>query len=722
MKKGLLILCIGFISIHMSAQGGMWIPLLLEQLNEDEMRGLGMEMSAEDIYNVNQSSLKDAIVHFGGFCTSELISPNGLLLTNHHCGYGQIQSHTTLENNYLEDGFWAGNYKEELPNPGLTATFIDRMEDVTHQVLADVTAGLDSKERQSRIDKNLEKVKAGIAKEEYQDVSIKPFFKGNQYFAFVTTTYRDVRLVGAPPSSIGKFGADTDNWVWPRHTGDFSLFRIYAGADNLPADYSEDNVPYTPKHYLPISLDGVEKGDFTLVFGFPGSTDQYLPSSAVRQIMEIIDPVRISIRDKSLAILDKAMRQSPETKIQYASKFARIANGWKKWIGEIQGLEESKALAKKDKYEAEFSELVNSKKAWTEKYGNLLRDMKVLYKDREPYAYAREYYAEVTSRNVEGLRVAGYFKSLLDRYANNGEAGFTDYAGRLKAYLEGFYKDYDASVDKEIFAALIQMYFEDVDPAYLPEDLYGEYTKVGTSVQAWAESIYSQSGITSWSNVLSWLEMEPAKAADLIKNDPLVGMYSKLAEAYHEKVEGNYEAINTQLTELQRIYMAAQMEVFPTRTFFPDANSTMRVTYGQVHGYAPRDAVYYDPVTYLDGVIEKYVPGDYEFDVPNRLLELYRSKDYGQYADSNGKVPVCFIGTNHTSGGNSGSPAIDAEGNLIGLNFDRVWEGTMSDINYDPSICRNIMVDIRYVLFIIDKYANASHLVDEMKLVHPKKK
>ncbi|MCB0705705.1 MAG: S46 family peptidase [Saprospiraceae bacterium] len=721
MKKSILILCIGLFSIPMLAQGGMWIPMLLEQLNEEQMQGLGMEMSAADIYSVNQSSLKDAIVHFGGFCTSELISPNGLLLTNHHCGYGQIQSHSTIDHNYLEDGFWAADYSEELPNTGLSATFINRMEDVTRQVLTGVTKEMTARERQSAIDKNLETVKAGIQKEAHQDVAIKPFYKGNQYFAFVTTTYLDVRLVGAPPSSIGKFGADTDNWVWPRHTGDFSLFRIYAGADNMPAEYSETNVPYKPKHFLPISLDGVEPGDFTLVFGFPGSTNQYLPSSAVRQIMEIIDPVRISIRDKSLAVLDRAMRQNPETKIQYASKFARIANGWKKWIGEVQGLEASNALAKKEKYEADFSEMVSSKPAWKTEYGSLLKDMKILYKDLDPYAKAREYFLEISSRNVEGLSVAGYFKTLIDRYDNNGAAGFTAYAQRLSPYLEGMYKDFDPSVDQEIFTQLIQMYFEDVDPQYLPADLYGAYTKVGTTVPTWAGAFYSQSGITSWANVSSWLDMEPEKAVELIRKDPLIGFYMELLEAYQEKVAVHYDQINEQLDELQRKYMAAQMEVFPKRRFYPDANSTLRVTYGQVKGYSPMDAVQYEHVTYLDGVIEKYVPGDYEFDVPNRLLELYRSKDYGQYADTNGKIPVCFIGTNHTSGGNSGSPAVDANGNLIGLNFDRVWEGTMSDINYDPDICRNIMVDIRYVLFIIDKYANAKHLVDEMELVHPKK-
>jgi hypothetical protein len=464
MKKGLLLLFIGLTTWQVSGQGGMWIPLLLEQLNEDNMQSLGMEMTAEDVYSVNQSSLKDAIVHFGGFCTSEIISPNGLLLTNHHCGYGQIQSHSTLENNYLEDGFWAANYEEELPNPGLSATLIQRIEDVTRQVLTGVTPDMDATERQSVIDKNLEAVKPTISHEDYEEVSIRPFYNGNQYFAFVTITYEDVRLVGTPPSSIGKFGADTDNWVWPRHTGDFSLFRIYAGPDNLPAAYSEDNVPYQPKHYLPISLDGVEPGDFTLVFGFPGRTNQYLPGSAVRQIMEVIDPVRISIRDQSLAILDEAMRRDPETKIQYASKFARIANGWKKWIGEVQGLEASNALAKKEKYEAEFMELVASRPIWKEQYGSLLRDMKVLYKDLEPYAYAREYYLEVTSRNVEGLRVAGYFRSLVERYENNGEEGYNDFAARLQPFLEGFYKDYSAGVDQQIFATLIQSYFEDVDP------------------------------------------------------------------------------------------------------------------------------------------------------------------------------------------------------------------------------------------------------------------
>ena len=719
MKNFLFTISICLLAIGATAQGGMWIPMLLEQLNEDEMQGLGMQMSAEDIYNVNESSLKDAIVHFGGFCTSEIISPNGLLLTNHHCGYGQIQSHSSLENNYLEDGFWAADYSEELPNPGLGATFIVRMEDVTESALDGVTPDMDPTQRQSQIDQNLAEIKSNYQLDRFQDVSIRPFYKGNQYFAFVTVTYNDVRLVGTPPSSIGKFGADTDNWVWPRHTGDFALFRIYAGPDNSPAEYDESNVPFQPKHYLPISLDGVEPGDFTLVFGFPGRTDQYLPASAVQQVMEVIDPTRIKIRDESLAILDEAMRANPELKIQYASKFARIANGWKKWIGEIQGLEASNALGKKAEYESRFMELLAAQPALQDRYGGLLSELKMLYKELEPFAYAREYHLEVTGRNVEGFRVAGYLRTLMERYENNGEEGYNAFLDRLQPFLEGFYEDYSASVDQEIFVTLMNMYMDDVDPKYLPTEIFDKHASLKETNPDWFANVYEKSAITDWDKLTAWFEMDPEEAIKEMSKDPLVQLEAALTTSYKEKIAVEYEEVNTHIQEANRLYMEAQMAVFAKKKFFPDANGTLRVTYGTVEGYKPRDAVTYGHVTYLDGVLEKYVPGDYEFDVPDRLLELYRSKDYGQY-EENGSVPVCFVGTNQTSGGNSGSPAIDAYGNLIGLNFDRVWEGTMSDLNYDPEICRNIMVDIRYVLFIVDKFAGATHLIEEMTLVHPK--
>ena len=696
------------------AGNGMWLPLLLKALNEGEMQSMGMKLSAEDIYSVNEGSLKDAIVHFGGFCTAEVISDQGLLLTNHHCGYSQIQSHSTLENNLLKEGFWAKSHTEELTNPGLFARFITRIDDVTKKILTGVEKGMAEKERQSVIDKNIAAYKETLRLKEYHDVIVRPFYHGNQYYAFQTVTFNDVRLVGTPPESIGKFGADTDNWVWPRHTGDFSLFRIYAGPNNEPAEYSENNKPYKPKHFLPISLDGVEEDDFTMVFGFPGRTNQYLPASAVEQIVETLNPAKIEIREAALAILDEKMRADEEVRIQYASKFARIANYWKKWIGESQGLVKTNAIDKKRKFEQEFS-MKNEK---IPSNVSLLPQMDKLYKDIEPYAFTRDYYSEVASRNIELLSVSSILGRLVTRYEDNGVDAYKAFLPRIQGYLDGFYKNYRPEIDKEVFATLTEMYAKNVNQMYVPNELKSIKGSKGFTLLA--NKIYSESSIPDKDKMMALLDMEPAKAIEKLKMDPAYMLSSSWGSLIDEKVNKPYNQYRSELDEYQRKYMQAIIETFPNKRFYPDANSTMRVSYGQVNGYVPKDAVYYTPVTYLDGVIEKYVPGDYEFDVHPKLIELYQSKDYGQYADTNGKVPVCFLGSNHTTGGNSGSPAIDAYGNLIGLNFDRVWEGTMSDINYDKSICRNIMVDARFVLFIIDKFAGATHLIDEMELVHPK--
>ena len=697
---------------------GMWIPLLLKSLNEAEMQQMGMQISAADIYSVNRGSLKDAIVHFGGFCTSELISAEGLLLTNHHCGYGQIQSHSSLENNYLKDGFWAMDRSKELPNPGLTATFINEIVDVTEDVLMNVTEDLSVSDRQSMIDKNIEKAIAKIKKADHQDVRVRPFFNGNQYFAFLTTTYRDVRLVGAPPESIGKYGADTDNWVWPRHTGDFSLFRIYAGADNLPADYSEDNVPLKSKHYLPISLDGVETGDFTMVFGFPGRTQEYLPSYAIEEIVEASNPAKISIREKALSIIDKYMRADEEIRIQYASKFARVANYWKKWIGESLGLTKTKAIEKKQRFEEQFTKSLPKDSP----YRNILPEFKKLYEERAPYAYVRDYYSEVTGRNIELMRVNNMMQRMVSIYENNGEEAFNGYKERVKGSLEGFYKNYRPEIDKEVFEALTTMYVDNVDAQYVPKMLKASSdTDMNGRNRNSVQYILANTILNKEDKMMALLEKDSETIVSTLKEDPVYNFGSNWKEIYDEKVAAPYNKAQFKLDSLQRIYMKALMETFSDSRFYPDANSTMRVTYGKVNGYNPSDAVNYAPVTYLEGVMEKYKPGDYEFDLDPKMIELFENKDYGQYADSNGKLPVCFIGTNHTTGGNSGSPAIDGQGNLIGLNFDRAWEGTMSDYNYDPSICRNIMVDARYILFVIDKYAGAGHLIDEMYLVHPKK-
>ncbi|MEM1323455.1 MAG: S46 family peptidase [Bacteroidota bacterium] len=714
----LLMVCIVNLSI---AGEGMWLPLLLKAMNEKEMQSMGMKMTAEDIYSVNQGSLKDAIVHFGGFCTSELISAEGLLLTNHHCGYSAIQSHTTLENNYLKNGFWAPSKAAELPNPSLSATFIVRIEDITETILKGVTDDMPSKERQSTIDKNIDALEAATDIKEYEDIIIRPFFKGNQYFMFITMTYNDVRLVGAPPDAIGKFGADTDNWVWPRHTGDFSLFRIYAGPDNLPADYSEDNVPFKPKHFLPISLDGVETGDFTLVFGFPGRTNQYLPSDAMAMTVDVLNPARIGIRDKALEVIDAAMRADEQVRIQYASKQARIANAWKKWQGENLGIETTGGLDRKHRFEEEFMKRVNNNPEWKQKYGKLLADFKARYTQLTPYAKANAYYGETIGFNIELMRSARLGDRLIKAYENNGEEGYNNFKGRLMPYYSNFYKDYSAEVDQKVFAALMEHYAQNTATQYHPEILKTQLEKVDKRFDRHAEIIYKNSAFANAERIQALLALPPAEAIAKIKDDPAYQTWKGFQEMYAAQISDKYNELQDQISDLQRHYMKAIMTVFPERRFFPDANSTLRVTYGKVNGYQPRDAVSYQPKTYLSGVIEKYKPGDYEFDVPEKLRQLEQSKDYGPYGEE-GQMPVCFIGTNHTTGGNSGSPAIDAHGNLIGLNFDRAWEGTMSDINYDASICRNIMVDIRYVLFIIDKYADAGHLIEEMKLVHPKKK
>ncbi|MBV7268876.1 S46 family peptidase [Winogradskyella luteola] len=686
-----------FIVFQVSAQqGGMWIPSLLEGMNEDEMQNLGSNLTAKDIYDVNNSSLKDAIGHFNGGCTSEVISPKGLLLTNHHCGFSQIQSHSSLENDYLKDGFWAMSLKDEIPNEGLFVEFIVRIEDVTEAMLKGVTDDMSARERQSQVDKNRNEVEKNVQKEDWQGLKIRPFYKGNQYFLFVTERFDDVRLVGAPPTSIGKFGSDTDNWVWPRHTGDFSIFRIYADKNNKPAKYSKDNVPYKPKHFLPISLDGIEEGDFTMVFGFPGRTNEYLPAVAVEQITQKVNPSKIAIREAALKVIDANMKADDQIRIQYASKQARIANAWKKWIGENQGIEKSDAIAIKREFEAEFTKALKAQ-GKENQFGNILPEFERLYKEFETVNIKRNSFLEVFFRTNELMQMT-FRAAQLEMSAQNGEDAFNKTRESTIKRLKSIHKNYNVKVDRGVFKSVMPLY--DSNPDY---------------------NIYDKTAFTNLDNALKLLDGDPKTVIEKLNADAAYRYAKPLILEFYTKHEPEFQRLNTQINALQTQYMKALMDVLPEERYFPDANSTLRVTYGKVNGYSPRDAIYYSPVTYLEGVMEKYVPDDYEFDVPEKLRDLYDAKDYGKYADKKGKLPVCFLGTNHTTGGNSGSPAIDGEGNLIGLNFDRVWEGTMSDIYYDPEICRNIMVDLRYVLFIIDKYAGAKHLIDEMKLVHPKK-
>ena len=719
MKKIALVLFVTVLSFYQSfADEGMWLPQLLQSLNEKQMKKMGMKINASDIYSISKSSLKDAIVSFGGFCTAEVISNEGLLLTNHHCGFDAIQNHSSIQNNYIRDGFWAYNKGQELTNPSLFATFIIRIDDVTSDVLKGVTATSTEIERQRIIDKNIAALKTTIKKESYQDVLIRAFFEGNKYFCFITETYKDVRLVGAPPSSIGNFGKDTDNWMWPRHTGDFSMFRIYAGKDNKPASYSADNVPYKPKRSLNISLDGVKENDFTMIFGFPGRTTQYLHSAAVKQIMDVLDPAKIAIREKALTVIDGFMRKDEGIKIKYAAKYASIQNAYKKWQGEVLGLRSKDAVGKKKQLEALFEKIVLAKPEMTAVYLNLLKKLEEAYAEIEPYALARDYYNEITQK-IELGNVATQLRSVVNAFEKDGEKGFINAKTGVLVSLENLFGEYDVNVDKKVFEVLMKMYVQDQKAANISP--YFTTLVQNNNYEKAASAIYDQSKITSLESIKNLLNGNATDVVEAIKNDIAFKLVSDMAKTFSDNVAKKLAPLQATINSLQRLYMQAQLDVFSDKNFYPDANSTLRITYGNVKGYTPKDGAKYDFYTYLDGIMEKYKPGDYEFDVPAKIIELYKKKDFGRYG-VNGKQPVCFIAANHTTGGNSGSPALDAYGNLIGLNFDRVWEGTMSDINYDSTICRNIMVDIRYVLFIVDKFAGATNIIKELKLVSKTKR
>ncbi len=698
-----------FVIQTQAQQGGMWIPSLLKGMNETEMKSMGMKITAKDIYDANQSSLKDAVPQFDGGCTAEVISDKGLLLTNHHCGFGAIQDHSSVEHDYLRDGFWAYKMEDELTNPNMTVMFVVRIEDVTTKVLEGVATLASEVEKQKKIQENITALSNSLPKEAWQENKIKTFYDGNQYLLFVTETFKDIRFVGAPPSSIGKFGSDTDNWVWPRHTGDFSLFRIYADKNNHPAAYSADNVPYKPKKFFPISIAGLKENDFTMVLGYPGRTTEYLPSVAVNQIVETLNPAKIEVRDAALKVQDRFMRKDQAIKIQYAAKYASVANYWKKWMGETKGLKKANAVAAKLKFEKEFQEKV-IKAGKQAEYGNLLSEFEKNYTEIKEYALARDYFTEVALRNTEILSV-GYKLYQLEQILNTkGEQSFTDRKNTLSKGIDEFYKDYNAEVDKNVFEQLINLYVTKSPKQFLPETLLNSDATKLTS------DIFNNSKLTSLTSFRELLEGDTKTIIEKINSDKGYQLIKSMADAYSTKVAPTYDVLNLKNTATQRTYMKAILELFPNKRIFPDANSTLRITYGKVKGYQPNDAVYYEPFTTLDGVIEKYIPGDYEFDLPQKLIDLYNKKEYGNYGVK-GKMPVCFIATNHTTGGNSGSPALDANGNLIGLNFDRVWEGTMSDIFYSPDICRNIMVDARYVLFIIDKYAGAQNIINELKII-----
>jgi len=692
------------------ADEGMWLPSLISQRIED-MQAKGFRLTAEDIYSINRASLKDAVVLFGRGCTGELISDEGLLLTNHHCGYSQIQKHSSVEHDYLRDGFWAMNRDEELPNEGLTVSFLERMEDVTDAVLQGYSPEMTESQRDSVIKANSGKlVEKATAEGNGLRATVETLYYGNQYFLFLYREYSDVRLVGAPPSSVGKFGGDTDNWMWPRHTGDFSIFRIYADRDNNPAPYSEENVPYRPKRHFRISLVGVEEGNFTFVYGFPGRTQEYLMSEGVRYISEVSDPHRIALRTMRLDIQKKYMDAGQAVRIQYSSKNAGVANSWKKWQGEVKGIRKMGTVGKKQEYEKAFMEWARG----TE-YEGVVERLDSLYGLLEPYSYATDYYVE-TAYSVELVRFAlGYNKKLTESMLSSSTDRIAELRKEMKKMAADFYKDYFIPIDRESFVAVMEAFDRNVTDDFKPEYFKESLTRYGT-MEAWADSLWNSSVFAD-----SLKFKEATDSLKLLSEDPAVKFGDAFDDWYKKEIRPVTKRLNSEITLLNRDYMRGQMEFSPDRVFYPDANLTLRVAYGSVQGYSPADGIYYKPVSTLEGIMEKDNPEIFDYNIPQRLREIHAAKDYGPYTvtDSNGNitVPVCFIATNHTSGGNSGSPVINADGDLIGINFDRVWEGTMSDIVFDPDLCRNISLDIRYVLFIIDKVAGAGHLLEEMDFV-----
>lgn len=719
--KNLFVILVLSITFSLPAHEGMWIPALLNSLNADHLEASGLRLSPEDIYSINQSSLKDAIVHFGGGCTAEVISDQGLILTNYHCGYGQVQSHSSVENDYLENGFWANSLDSELSNDGLTATFIQRIEDVTSRVMKGVESGMTENERNKLIYENSTAIEKEVSKDGLKG-SVRAFFYGNDFYMIVTKTYKDVRLVGAPPSSVGKFGGDTDNWVWPRHTGDFAVFRIYAGPDNEPAEFSDANKPYSPDRHLTISLDGADDGDFVMVYGFPGRTQQFLVSESVDYVMNKSNPLKIGMRETSLGIIDAAMASDDKIRIQYAAKQARISNAYKKWIGQNFGLKRYKALDKKKEFEREFKAWLMTDTGMKAKYGDLPDQLRSAQDDAERYQLARELFIEYVYYGPEFVRFANRFDKVVENYDELKQEGELEKTiASLKNTVASHFKDYHRPTDMKVFEAITPMYLENLDKELRPEFFGLTFnTKYKSSAKYLSGKLYAKSMFMDENRMNALLDNFSEKSIKLIRADLGFKIMKDVYRSYFNEVRPNLGTRMNRLDELMREYVTAQQEMMPEKMFWPDANSTLRLTYGKVEGSEPRDGVTYLSHTTFKGVIDKYQPGHSDFDLPDGLLELYESKDYGRYADKDGKLYVCFTGSNHTSGGNSGSPALDADGNLIGLNFDRSWESTMSDIMFSPELCRNIMVDIRYVLFIIDKYAGAEHIIEELDITSSK--
>ena len=713
-RKNILLISLILFSIStMFAKEGMWIPTLLDKYNIEEMQQMGFKLTANDIYDVNHASMKDAVVLFGSGCTGELISAEGLLITNHHCGFDAIQNHSSVEHDYLTDGFWAKNHQEELPNPGLSVKFLNRMEDVS----ALVFAGTEGKTKDSVaiiIQRNTKKIVSEASEKGKYEAAVQPLFYGNQYFLYVYEVFTDIRLVGAPPSAIGKFGGDTDNWMWPRHTGDFSIFRIYAGKNNQPAKYSPDNVPFQPKKFFKISLKGIQPDDFTMVLGYPARTQEFLPSVAISQIMEQSDPDKINIRNIKLGILSADMESDRKVRIQYAAKYASTSNAWKKWQGEAKGLQQIGAVETKQKMEEKFQQWADSNPELKNKYGQVIPELKKLYDQLAPYNKAFDYYDEIVRRGTDLFSLISAFEPLESKWEKLKPDDQEKIRKAIESRLDDHFKEYNQATDEKVFVALLKKYVQDLDPLYLPEDL--KPLKTNADLEAYFRNMYRKSVFTNYAKLLGLSSEMNASRLKKLNKDRAFKLFRSLKAHYEKNVEVYAENIKKQIDDNMKTYLAGIIELNSEKPIWADANKTFRISYGKVEGYEPMDGVIYKHFTTLEGVIEKDNPEIYDYNVPENLRELYRKKDYGRYG-KDGQLNVCFAASNHTTGGNSGSPVLNADGYLIGLNFDRCWEGTMSDLMFAPDRCRNIILDIRYALFLVDKLAGAAYLIDEMQIV-----
>ena len=701
--------------VQLKADEGMWLPALIEKLNINQMKKEGLSLDAEDIYSINHSSLKDAVVALDkGSCTAELVSAEGLLLTNHHCGFDEIQEHSSVDHDYLKNGFWAKTKEEELANPGKSATFLIRFEDVSDKILPEVNAQMNADERSKKVREIASKIEKEAVGETHYDARVQAFYNENKYYLFVTETFHDIRLVGAPPQSIGKFGGDTDNWMWPRHTADFSMFRIYCGKDGKPATYSTENVPYKPKHHFPISLKGYKMGDFAMVLGYPGTTNRYKTSYGIEYTMNVTNPIRIKVRAEKQRVMKDFMSTSRKARIMYSSKYASSSNYYKYSIGQNEGLKKLNVLEKKRQLEDKFTQWLNANPERKAKYGEALGLISGAYTETDD-DIASDYMMETMIRGPEIFYFAYRTRSLYEALKSDKNSEKVSLASeRVKGGLEEFFKDYDSETDQKMAAALFRIYQENVAPQYHPPFFRTIKAKYGNDFEKYTKELYAKSIFGSEDRLVQFFEAPKAK---VLEKDPLFQVSLEIFRMLG--VINDQTSKTTEMLEKgNHLFVGGLMEMEADKLFYPDANSSMRLTYGMVGDYVPRDGVRYSYFTTLKGYLEKEIPGDDEFDVPAKLKELYAAKDYGRYADADGTLRTCFTTNNDITGGNSGSPVINGKGELIGIAFDGNWEAMSGDFAYEKEIQKCINVDIRFVLWIIDKMAGAQNLIDEMTIVN----